>query len=158
MKASLFALLEIPRRFIVGDDDTERIDNLRGIKFGSLSCRPFKIPFTSFDWFRSLFLSSELFWTQNHFYLSKKKKIEAKKLIRKEMKAIPWVPVCHESSTSKIYEMKEVAHLSPGGLQYTGRWNKVILETLSLICSLPCSQRDLFKMQDWSVTSYFETF
>lgn len=55
------------------------------------------------------------------FYLSKKKKIEAEKMIRKEVKEILRVPVLLESSISKMPEIEEEDHLSPGGLQYPPR-------------------------------------
>ena len=66
-------------------------------------------------------LSCELFWILNHFYLSKKKRIEAEKMIRKEVKEILRVPVLLESSISKMPEIEEEDHLSPGGLQYPPR-------------------------------------
>ena len=42
-------------------------------------------------------------------------------MIRKEVKEILRVPVLLESSISKMPEIEEADHLSPGGLQYPPR-------------------------------------
>lgn len=95
-KTSPLAFLEILGGFIVGVMTLWKHWDLKVSQVWFFcSCQLYTI---FFIWLVSITLSCELFWIQNRFYLSKKKKMEARKLIRKEMKAIPWVPVGHESS------------------------------------------------------------